>query len=171
MRRWARAVSGERAVGFIVPRTPDHLVTVLQAPARMSRDHRRLRVFQQADALVLAVYRSTQHFPVQERFGLQSQIRRAAVSAASNIVEGCARRTTAEYVSFLNVSLGSAAEARYLVELAARLALINAEDAALLEAQYRDLLAGLCALITSLTRPPEPLSPEPSSAPSPVPEP
>jgi len=119
----------------------------------MSRDHRRLRVFQQADALVLTVYQSTKRFPIEERFGLQSQIRRAAVSAALNIVEGSARRTTAEYVSFLNISSGSAAEARYLVDLAARLALVNSDDAVLLETGYRDLSAGLCALIKSLTEP------------------
>ncbi len=119
----------------------------------MSRDHRRLRVFQQADALVLTVYKSTKRFPIEERFGLQSQIRRAAVSAASNIVEGSARRSTAEYVSFLNISSGSAAEARYLIDLAARLTLVNSDDAVLLETGYRDLSAGLCALINSLTGP------------------
>jgi four helix bundle protein len=124
----------------------------------MSRDHRRLRVFHQADALALTVYGATKRFPVEERFGLQSQIRRAAVSAASNIVEGSARRSTAEYLSFLNISSGSAAEARYLIDLAARLALVTPGDAISLEAGYRELSAGLCALISSLT---EPSSPEP----------
>jgi four helix bundle protein len=118
----------------------------------MSRDHRKLRVFQQADDLVLRVYRATQRFPDAERFGLQSQIRRAAVSVATNVVEGSARRTGAEYVSFLNVSAGSAAEVRYLVDLSARLGLVAHSDAAALDTDYTALLAGLCALIRSLTR-------------------
>jgi four helix bundle protein len=87
----------------------------------MSRDRRKLRVFQIADDLVVRVYHATRGLPVEERFGLQAQIRRAAISAASNLVEGCARRNTREYLQFVNVSLGSAAEARYLLSVAVRL--------------------------------------------------
>jgi four helix bundle protein len=116
----------------------------------MSRDHRKLRVFQRADALVLAVYRATEQFPTGERFGLQSQVRRAAVSAASNIVEGSARRTVAEYVHFLNVAAGSAAEARYLIDLALRLALLAEDDGISLDAGYSELTAGLCSLMAAV---------------------
>jgi four helix bundle protein len=117
----------------------------------MSRDHRKLRAFCTADDLVIAVYRATNRFPVSERRGLQSQVRRAAVSAASNIVEGSARRTSAEYLHFLNVAAGSAAEARYLLDLSARLGFVASVDQQPLDEQYALLSAQLGALLRALS--------------------
>jgi len=116
----------------------------------MSRDHRRLDVFTQADVPVLDVYRVSNDFPPHERYGLQSQLRRASVSTACNIVEGSARRTTREYVHFLNVATGSAAEAEYLTTVAARLGLLPVGKADDLIRAYAKLSAGLRALLRSL---------------------
>jgi four helix bundle protein len=124
----------------------------------MSRDHRKLRVFALADGLVTKIYSITQHFPTTERFGLQMQLRRAAVSAACNIVEGCARRGTNEYLNFLNIAAGSASEARYLVEVSCRLGFLSKEDSQTVTATYTELCARLQALISSLS--PEAVSPE-----------
>ena len=109
----------------------------------MARDHRKLRVFVLADALAKEVYGATSRFPSAERFGLQGQLRRAAVSAACNIVEGSARRSTRDYQSFLNIASGSAAEARYLIELASALQLLTDERGRPLVERYTELMASL----------------------------
>ncbi|MBU6303722.1 MAG: four helix bundle protein [Verrucomicrobia bacterium] len=62
------------------------------------RDHTKLRAFELADDLVLKTYKETAHFPKQEMFGLTSQLRRAAVSIPSNIVEGCSRSSEGGYL-------------------------------------------------------------------------
>lgn len=92
----------------------------------MARDHRRLRAFNEAHQLILAIHKETQSFPRDEWFGMRAQIRRAAVSIASNIVEGSARRGGREYVHFVNVSRGSAAEVAYLITLASELGYFSA---------------------------------------------
>src|SRR5262249_37861454 len=91
----------------------------------MSRDHRKLRVFDLADDLLLEVYRITGNFPAEERYGLQAQLRRAILSTATNIVEGCARKTEKDFANFINVSTGSAAESRYLVDVSIRLGFLS----------------------------------------------
>ena len=83
----------------------------------MARDYRKLRVFHLADTLAVRVYQASRGLPVAEPFGLQSQLRRAAVSAAANIVEGSAPSTTRDFVRCLNTSAGAAAEARYVIDL------------------------------------------------------
>jgi four helix bundle protein len=87
----------------------------------MMRDHTKLGAFALADALVLNVYRVTRRFPDDERFGLTSKLRRAAVSIASNIVEGAARNSLAEYLRFLDMGYGSAKEVEYQLSIAQRL--------------------------------------------------
>ena len=117
----------------------------------MSRNHEKLKVFGMADELAVDVYRATTAFPAEERFALQSQIRRAAVSVPTNIVEGAARRTGRDYLKFLDISLGSATEARYLISLSCRLQLMSVATAQSLEERYTDLLRALQSLIANLS--------------------
>jgi four helix bundle protein len=82
------------------------------------QDFRDLKVWQKAHAMVLSIYAATKNFPPEERFGLTSQMRRAAASIPANIAEGCVRSTDRDFARFLHTSMGSASEAGYFVLLA-----------------------------------------------------
>ena len=94
----------------------------------MPRDPTKLAVFHRAHQLALAVYRLTRTLPTSERFGLQTQLRRGAVSIPANIVEGCARTSAREYRRFLDIAVGSAVEVRYLLQLAVDLGLFDGAE-------------------------------------------
>lgn len=85
------------------------------------RTFRDLIAWQRAMQLARSLYAATMHMPDAERFGLTSQMRRAAVSIPSNIAEGYARQSTDEYIRYLRISRGSLAELSTQVELAATL--------------------------------------------------
>lgn len=93
------------------------------------RDHRKLRAFELADKMALKAYRSTANFPVEERFGLAQQIRKSAISIPSNIVEGCARKSHADYLRFLDIAFASSRELAYQLTIAARLGYLTENDA------------------------------------------
>jgi four helix bundle protein len=87
--------------------------------------------------LVLAVYRATASFPKHELYGLTSQARRSAFSAAVNIVEGAAKRGPAEFRRFLDISVGSMAELAYTLRLARDLKLLDEKSWSALERTRR----------------------------------
>ncbi len=116
------------------------------------RDHTKLRAFELADQLALLVYRQTAHFPRDEIFGLVSQMRRAAISVPSNIVEGCARHTQADYLRFLDIAYGSLREVEYQISLAHRLGYIS--DTSELNGITIEAAKVLTGLIRSLRRSP-----------------
>jgi four helix bundle protein len=88
------------------------------------QDFRQLTVWQKSHALALMVYTLTRIFPTEERYGLTSQMRRAAASIPANIAEGCGRSAKAELRQFLYVSFGSASELEYFSMLAHDLCLL-----------------------------------------------
>ncbi|PYO88693.1 MAG: hypothetical protein DMD58_11660 [Gemmatimonadetes bacterium] len=90
--------------------------------------YERLDAWQAAHRFVLLVYRTTRGFPSEERFGLSSQLRRAAFSVAANIVEGSAKKGPREFRRFLDIAVGSVAEIRYTLRLVKDLELITAEQ-------------------------------------------
>ncbi|MBL0313172.1 MAG: four helix bundle protein [Holophagaceae bacterium] len=85
------------------------------------RDHRELKAFILADELVLDVHKCVLEFPSRETFVLGAQLRKASLSTASNIVEGCARKGHAEFLHFLSIAMGSAREVEYQLSVARRL--------------------------------------------------
>jgi len=88
-----------------------------------------LKVWQRGHSLALAVYRLSLGFPVTERYGLLSQLRRAAVSIPTNIAEGSKRTGRQDYARFLNIAEGSLSETEYLLMLSRDLGYIPAPQA------------------------------------------
>jgi four helix bundle protein len=93
----------------------------------MPRPHHGLRVWKDAIRLVADIYRLTADFPADERFGLISQMRRAAISVPSNIAEGAARGTQKEFLQFLYIARGSLSELETQLNVASMLGLCQAQ--------------------------------------------
>jgi four helix bundle protein len=91
------------------------------------KDFRTLAVWQKAHQLALNVYLVTNEFPRDELYGLVSQMRRAAVSIASNIAEGCGRSGDAELARFCQIAMGSASELEYQFILARDLQFLSVQ--------------------------------------------
>jgi four helix bundle protein len=118
----------------------------MEKPARSFED---LVVWQKAHHLVLAVYRLTKDFPADERFGLTSQIRRAAVSVAANIAEGFSKRGKSDKARFFNIAQGSLEEVHYYLILGNDLGFGDSNKLADLYSEVARLLNAYCrALLT-----------------------
>lgn len=108
-------------------------------PAQVIRDYKDLQVWQKGMALAKQIYQMTQAFPSEEKFGIVSQMRRAAVSVPSNIAEGQARNTTGEFVQFLSHAEGSLAELDTQVRLSVTLGFCRQPDGESVSASITEL--------------------------------
>ena len=116
------------------------------------RSYRDLKVWQKSMDLTVRTYELTRTFPSEEKYGLVSQMRRAAASVPANIAEGRARRSTKEFIQMLGIARGSLAELETFVTLSERLGLIRSETSeSLLEdcAEINRMMNGLMRALSS----------------------
>ena len=114
------------------------------------QDFRNLKVWQKAHSWVLGVYEATAGFPKTEVFGLTSQLRRSAISVASNIAEGCGRGSDSDFGRFLQMAFGSANEADYQLLLAKDLGYLPAANHEKLESDMAEIKRMLAALLRKI---------------------
>ena len=108
------------------------------------RDFRKLQIWEKSHDLTLRIYNLTSQFPRNEIYGITSQIRRAFASIPTNIAEGCGRESSAEFMRFLQIAMGSASETEYLILLAHDLKYLNSD-------QYTELTNTIISLKKMLT--------------------
>ena len=113
----------------------------------MEKGHKKLRVWQEAMELAKTVYRVTVELPSEEKYGLTSQMRRAAVSVPSNIAEGAARQGSKESTQFFTIARGSLSELDTQVELCRALGFLTPDNISLLTSQLETVDALLSGLI------------------------
>jgi len=115
-------------------------------------DFQGLAVWRKAHELTLLVYQLTHELPQDEKYGLISQMRRAAVSIAANIVEGHARQSQQDFARFISIALGSAAELEYLLLLARDLGYLTDADIHQASSDAAGLIRMLRTLHKELTK-------------------
>ena len=118
----------------------------------MGAPHRNLIVWQKAIKLTVDVYAITNKFPDEEKYGLTPQLRRAAVSVASNIAEGCARYNNQEKIQFFLISRGSISEIETQIEISCLLKYLNIDKKKLILEKLEEINRLLNGLIKSRRR-------------------
>lgn len=118
----------------------------------MGRDYRKIKAWKLADELVVSIYGATADFPKSEIYGLTSQIRRAVVSTAANIVEGASRKTKLDYCHFLYIARGSLAEVGYYIHLSKQLGFIDENKRLRLSKLQEETASALYGLIKSVEK-------------------
>jgi four helix bundle protein len=118
----------------------------------VARSYRELLVWQKAKALAVQIYKATEPFPKNETYGLTSQIRRAAVSVASNIAEGQGRLTAGEFLHFLGQARGSLLELDTQLAIALDLTYLKLDQYEILDRDIYQVLGLLNRLIESLRK-------------------
>lgn len=118
------------------------------------RTFKELLVWQKAVVLVKGVYVLTRKFPAEERYGLVSQMQRAAVSVPSNIAEGWMRRSSKYFIHFLRIALGSVGELETQVEIAYQEAYFSKVEYREVIQQIEEVRKMLYSIISSLNAPP-----------------
>ena len=115
------------------------------------KDFTKLRVWQEAHKLTIQIYIVTKKFPSDERYGLTSQLRRAASSIGSNLAEGCGRNSDKDLARFVSIAQGSAFEVRYQMILAKDLDYISPAEFSRLENQLLSISRMLTSFHQKLT--------------------
>ena len=118
----------------------------------MSESFKKLLVWQRAIQLTIQIYGITATFPASERFGLTNQLRRAAVSIASNIAEGYGRASRGEYIQFLGHARGSSFEVETQLAIARALGLSSRNSLERAEADCIEVSRTLAGMLTGLRR-------------------
>jgi len=117
----------------------------------MGKPHHKLDVWNRSISFVTRIYKMTTHFPAEEKFGLVSQMRRAAVSIPSNIAEGAARGSRKDFANFLRFSQGSVAELETQILICCNLEFVYKEQADSLLAELEEISRMIVGLQRSLT--------------------
>ena len=114
--------------------------------------YRKLQVYERSYKAGLAVYRMTERFPEEEKYGMSSQMRRAGVSIPLNIAEGYAKRSSqGEFKRFLQMAIGSANEMSVLIDFAKDLGYIPQEQYETAKAEYEEIGKMLNKMIQTVT--------------------
>ncbi|MBI5075998.1 MAG: four helix bundle protein [Nitrospirae bacterium] len=114
------------------------------------QNFRELQVWKKSHALTVAIYEATLSFPKEEIYGLTSQIRRASVSVAANIAEGCCRSGKPDFARFLHIAAGSASEVEYLLLLSHEIKLLKTSSYERLSEEVVDVKRMLTSFIRRL---------------------
>jgi four helix bundle protein len=114
------------------------------------KDFRTLKVWQKSHQLTLSIYALTKEFPKEELFGVTSQLRRAAGSIPTNLAEGCGRGSEKDFTRFIQISMGSACETEYLLQLCNDIDMIDPTDYQIYSEQICEIKKMLVALIKAI---------------------